>query len=156
MPSTWPNSTILSANNRNVHAPLPSGASVQAIAIKQASFSPSNNRGLAFKGVRRDGADYKLSSTNFCRTLSIVLTLISSASLSSLSLNPPFSWFMSAFSRIRAWLTLYAGDFPLVVILSNSFLSSCSRATMYFFWRCLIRVWNRILHTSRNQCESMF
>jgi hypothetical protein len=56
---------------RNVHAPRPSGASVQTIAIKQASFSPSNNRGLAFKGVRRDRADSKLSSTNFCRTLSI-------------------------------------------------------------------------------------
>ncbi len=70
--STYPSSTILSANNCNVHVPLPSGGVEQASITNLASASPSISRGLPERGL-----SYKAASsppcTKSCLTLETVL-----------------------------------------------------------------------------------
>jgi hypothetical protein len=77
--STYPSSTILSANNCNVHLPLPSGGVEQASITSLASASPSMTGGLPERGLSYKAA-CRPPCTKSCLTLETVLLQRSRAS----------------------------------------------------------------------------
>ncbi len=70
--STYPSSTILSANNCKVHLPLPSGGVEQASMTILASASPSMTGGLPLRALSYKAVS-KPPSTNCCLTRDTVL-----------------------------------------------------------------------------------
>src|SRR5439155_789216 len=110
--STISSSTSLSAKSRKVQCACPSGGSPQASATRWASCSPSSLRRYVRRGARRLRAASRPSSTNWRRTRATVGWLTSSASAMASSVQPGPTGRLSAFSKMRAWVSLRAGAVP--------------------------------------------
>src|SRR5271156_4895705 len=131
--STMFNSTTFSSSNRRLQRANPSGAGEQVSAINFASDAPSKVRRRAEFGLcLRFSAPSNPSSTRRRRRRPILLTLVSSASEIALSLQPSPASEMSAFSRIRAFVSNCAGCLPPEVNASSRSRSSALHLTTYF------------------------
>src|SRR5271170_3239918 len=131
--STMFNSTTFSSSNRRLQRANPSGAGEQVSAINFASDAPSKVRRRAEFGLcLRFSAPSNPSSTRRRRRRPILLTLVSSASEIALSLQPSPASEMSAFSRIRAFVSNCAGCLPPEVNASSRSRSSALNLTTYF------------------------
>src|SRR6266699_1384418 len=132
--STMLSSTTLFSSSRKLQRARPFGGSEHANAISLASFSPSKigvTEGLA--GFLRLSTASTPSSTSCWRVRYTVVALVSSASTIRLSLQPSPPSEMSAFNKIRAFISFCAELFPLRIISSSCLRSSWLNRTTNFF-----------------------
>src|SRR5574341_2293525 len=125
MLSTNPNSTKRSASRRS--AQWSSGGSLQVSAIRYASPRPSSFRLAPGRGSSLR-AFCNPPSTKRCRVRSTVLTLVSRAATIRSSVQPS-----SAFSKIRARVTLRVETLPFRVSSTSCARSSSVMSTTYSF-----------------------
>src|SRR5271156_50830 len=131
--STMCNSTTFSSSRRMLQRAKPSGAGESVSAISFASATPSKMRGRAEFGLYlRLNTASNPSSTNWRLVRSIVAMLVSSAAAIRLSLQPSPSSDMSAFSRMRAFVSSWAERLPLWINSSSWACSSALNRTTYF------------------------
>lgn len=134
MRSTYPSSTIFVASKRKLHCLYPSGASLQARAIRCASTSPSIFLRDTFwiYSFRRRTAS-KPSSTSCLRIRSTVCTVMPNASLIFLSGQPGPCSPTSAFNSTCALVNLLAEPLPEDTKHLRFSLSCVDKRTIYFF-----------------------
>src|SRR3954452_9250270 len=131
--STMCSSTTFSSSRRRLHLAKPSGAGERVSAINFASAAPSKIRGRAELGLYlRVNTASNPSSTSWRLVRSIVAMLVSSAAAIRLSLQPSPSSDMSAFSRMRAFVSSWAERLPLRINSSSWARSSALNRTTYF------------------------
>src|SRR4030042_5098335 len=139
--STYPSSTILSANSRSVQRTRPVGGSLQQSAIKWASTSPSIFLRESFWVYGcRDKTASTPSSTSCLRTLSIVWIVTSNDSLIFSSDHAGHSSLWSALSRIRTRVNIRPDPRPEVNNFFKVERSSRDNRTIYFFI-AFLKVW---------------
>src|SRR5208282_3352910 len=118
---------------RRLQRAKPSGAGERVSAINFASAAPSKIRGRAELGLYlRLNTASNPSSTSWRLVRSIVAMLVSSAAAIRLSLQPSPSSDMSAFSRMRAFVSSWAERLPLWINSSSWACSSALNRTTYF------------------------
>src|SRR5271170_2949579 len=131
--STMCSSTTFSSSRRRLQRAKPSGAGERLSAINFASAAPSKIRGRAELGLYlRLNTASNPSSTSWRLVRSIVAMLVSSAAAIRLSLQPSPSSDMSAFSRMRAFVSSWAERLPLWINSSSWACSSALNRTAYF------------------------
>src|SRR4030042_1278995 len=123
-------STSWLARSRRVQRLGPFGGSLLANATISALTCPLSLRARRERGFGSRAASNP-SSTNRCRTRSTVRTPPRNASTISRSVRLRPCGLASAKSRIRAWLSLRAADFPTETNFCNWVRSSPVRVTIY-------------------------
>src|SRR6516165_8545142 len=145
--STICSSTTLSSSRRRVHLACPSGAGPQASAISFASAAPSKIRGRAEFGLYlRVNTASNPSSTNCRRVRSILAMLVSRASAIRLSLQPSPASEVSAFKRMRAFVSNCADRLPERIKTVSFSRSSALSRTTYFLAAISFPATNHLHH----------
>ena len=112
--STICSSTTFSSSRRRLHLAKPSGTGESVSAISFASAAPSKIRRRAeFELYLRANTASNPSSTSWRLVRSTVAMLVSSAAAIRLSLQPSPASDMSAFNRMRAFVSSWAERLPL-------------------------------------------
>src|SRR4029450_2060888 len=141
--STKPNSTAWSASNCRVQWGWPVGAGVQATAMRWASCLPLSLHRPPGRG--RSLSASKFSSTKRWRVRSTVATPTLSARVISSSVRPSSAW-----SKMRARVSLRALPLPRWIRCSNVVRSSAVSSTTYFFFGIVTGApqwhWSRVYH----------
>src|SRR5262245_53193772 len=130
--STCPSSTIRSANRRRVQRSRPSGATLQARAMRCASFAPSSLRAFLRACSFRWRARSRPPSTKRLRTRVTVSSVTSSALAMAAFVQSGPASLSSAFSKIRAQVRLRAGARPLLMRRESAARSASLSVTEYF------------------------
>jgi hypothetical protein len=119
--STMCSSTTFSSRRRRLHLAKPSGAGERVSAISFASATPSKIRGRAeLELYLRAKTASNPSSTSWRLVRSTVAMLVSSAAAIRLSLQPSPTSDMSAFKRIRAFVSSWEERFAFADQLVES------------------------------------
>src|SRR5438876_4181027 len=131
--STMCSSTTFSSSRRRLHLAKPSGTGESVSAISLASAAPSKIRRRAeFELYLRANTASNPSSTSWRLVRSTVAMLVSSAAAIRLSLQPSPASDMSAFNRMRAFVSSWAERLPLRINSLSRSRSSASSLTTYF------------------------
>src|SRR6266487_19632 len=131
--STMCSSTTFSSSRRRLHLAKPSGTGESVSAISFASAAPSKIRRRAeFELYLRANTASTPSSTSWRLVRSTVAMLVSSAAAIRLSLQPSPASDMSAFNRMRAFVSSWAERLPLRINSLSRSRSSASSLTTYF------------------------
>jgi hypothetical protein len=126
-------STTFSSSRRRLHLAKPSGTGESVSAISFASAAPSKIRRRAeFELYLRANTASNPSSTSWRLVRSTVAMLVSSAAAIRLSLQPSPASDVSAFNRMRAFVSSWAERLPLRINSLSRSHSSASSLTTYF------------------------